>query len=161
MARFVVGVMGGGEGAPEHAVRDAYRLGELIAERGWVLLTGGRDVGVMDAASAGARSKGGLTVGVLPGRDTHRASLHLDIRIVTGLGAARNAVNVLSSDVVIACAGGAGTISEIALALKSGKKVILLNFDVGDLFAGYAGRQLYRASTPEEAVDLVRRMAGE
>jgi uncharacterized protein (TIGR00725 family) len=159
MPKTIVGVMGGGEGAPPHAVRDAYRLGELIAEQGWVLLNGGRDAGVMDASAAGAASKGGLTVGILPGRDTRGASKHVDIRIVTGLGDARNVINALSGDVVVACAGGAGTISEVALALKNGRTVILLNFDVGGLFAGYGDRLLH-ASTPEEAIELARRVVG-
>ncbi len=161
MSRFVVGVMGGGEGAPEHAVRDAYRLGELIAAQGWVLLNGGRNTGVMDASAAGARSRGGLVVGILPDRDTRRASEHLDICIVTGMGDARNVVNVLSSDVVIACAGGEGTISEIALALKNGRTVIVLNFEVGSLFADAQRRGLLlNASTPEEAIELVQRRRG-
>jgi uncharacterized protein (TIGR00725 family) len=155
MPKIIIGVMGGGDGASERAVRDAYRLGELIAEQGWALLSGGRNVGVMDASAAGARSKGGLTIGILPGKDTSRASAHLDICILTGLGDARNVVNVLSSDVLIACAGRGGTISEIALALKNGRPVIVLNFDVGDLFASY-GERLRRASTPEEAVEMAR-----
>ncbi len=157
MRKIIIGVMGGGDGASEQAVRDAYRLGELIAEQGWALLSGGRNVGVMDASAAGARSRGGLTIGILPGKDTRRASAHLDICILTGMGDARNVVNVLSSDVVIACAGRGGTISEIALALKNGRPVIVLNFDVGDLFAGY-GEHLRCASTPEEAVEMARQV---
>ncbi len=161
MHRVIVGVMGGGEGASAQAVRDAHRLGELIAEAGWVLLNGGRDAGVMDASAAGARSRGGLVVGVLPGRDKGRASAHLDICIVTGLGDARNVVNALSSDVVIACAGGEGTISEVALALKNGKTVIALNFDPGGLFErARAQGRLLSASTPEEAVEMARRAIG-
>ncbi len=159
MRRIVIGVMGGGESAPAHAVRDAYRLGELIAENGWVLLNGGRDAGVMAASAAGARSRGGLTVGILPGGDTRHASKHLDICVVTGLGSARNVINVLSSDVVIACAGAEGTISEVALALKHGKPVIALNFDLGGLFEAARRRgQLLRASTPEEAIRLAQQV---
>lgn len=157
MARTIIGVMGGGDSAPESAVKLAYRLGELIAEQGWALLNGGRDAGVMDASAAGARSRGGLTIGVLPRDDTKNASEHLDVRIVTGLGSARNVVNVLSSDVVIACAGGAGTVSEIALALKHGRPVILLDFDVGGLFEAYRERGLLlSAPTPERAVELAQ-----
>lgn len=157
--KIVIGVMGGGEGAPAHAVREAYRLGELIAEQGWVLLNGGRNVGVMDASAAGARSKGGLVVGILPDADAHQASPHVDVCILTGMGSARNVINVLSSDVVIACAGEEGTISEVALALKHGKTVIALNFDLGGPFtrARAAGR-LLSASTPEEAVELARQV---
>ncbi len=157
--KIVVGVMGGGEGAPPHAIREAYQLGELIAEQGWVLLNGGRRVGVMDASAAGARSKGGLVVGILPDADTHQASPHVDICILTGMGSARNVINVLSSDVVIACAGEEGTISEVALALKHGKTVIALNFDLSGLFAqARAAGRLLNASTPQEAVQIARRV---
>ena len=157
--KVVIGVMGGGEGAPPQALRDAYRLGELIAEQGWVLLNGGRNVGVMDASAAGAQSKGGWVVGILPDADTRHASPHVDICILTGMGSARNVINVLSSDVVIACAGEEGTVSEVALALKHGKAVIALNFDLGNLFAkARATGQLLSASTPEEAIELVRQV---
>ena len=108
MSRVIIGVMGGGENAPEQAIQDALRLGELIAMQGWVLLNGGRNVGVMEASAKGARNYGGLTVGILPGRSGQDASEYLDIRIVTGMGDARNAINVLSSDAVVACAGGPG-----------------------------------------------------
>jgi hypothetical protein len=149
--------MGGGDYASEQAIRNAYRLGELIAEQGWVLLNGGRNVGVMAASAAGARSKGGLTIGVLPDSSTRFAAPDLDIAIVTGMGDARNMINVLSSDVIISCAGGPGTLSEIALALKNGRTVILVNFDIGPVFMEYAGERLLRAVTPEEAIDLARR----
>lgn len=162
MARTVIGVMGGGEGAPDHAVRDAYRLGELVALEGWVLLNGGRNAGVMAASAAGARSQGGLVIGILPDKSTHGASEHLDVAIVTGMGNARNVINVLSSDVVISCSGGAGTISEVALALKSGKPVITLNFDTGNLFvSARPWAQLYDAVTPEDAVEIARRILNQ
>ncbi len=156
MGWVVIGVMGGGEGATERAVSDAYRLGELIAREGWALLTGGREAGVMGAATAGARLQGGLTIGILPDRDAQRASGLLDICIVTGMGDARNVINVLSSQVVIACGGGAGTISEIALAIKAGRPVILLNFDCGGLFDSYP--RVLHASSPEEAIEAARQL---
>ncbi len=156
MARTVVGVMGGGDYASEQSIRNAYRLGELIAEEGWALLNGGRNVGVMAASAAGARSKGGLTIGVLPDSSTRFASPEIDIAIVTGMGDARNVINVLSSDVIISCAGGPGTLSEIALGLKNGRTVILVNFDIGPVFMEYAGERLLRAATPEEAIELAR-----
>ena len=91
----------------------------------WMLLPGARD--------------GGLTVGILPGADTEQASRYIDVAIVTNMGGARNVINVLSSDIVVAMPGKAGTISEIALALKYKKPVILLNFDVRALFQACAG----------------------
>lgn len=125
MLQPIVGVMGGAQTTPI-AAQLAYDLGQHIAQAGWILLTGGRAVGVMDAASQGAKAAGGLTIGILPGTDYGGVSAAVDIAIVTGMGDARNVINVLSSQVIIACGGGAGTLSEIALALKAGKPVILL-----------------------------------
>jgi uncharacterized protein (TIGR00725 family) len=81
----------------------------------------------MDAASRGAKQAGGLTIGILPSAEPADAAATIDIAIATGMGNARNVINVLSSRVVIACGMGSGTASEIALALKVGKPVILLN----------------------------------
>jgi uncharacterized protein (TIGR00725 family) len=127
MKKTIIGIMGSGESATSTDLENAYQLGQLIAEAGWILLTGGRNVGVMDAANKGAKSANGLTIGILPGNDTRGLSESVDIAIVTDMGNARNNINILSSDVIIACGMGAGTASEIALALKAHKQVILLN----------------------------------
>jgi len=119
--------MGVGEKATSNDLENAYKLGRMIAQQGWVLLTGGRKAEVMDAASQGAKSVDGLTIGILPGKDDKGISEAVDIAIFTDMGNARNNINVLSSDVIVACGMGAGTASEIALALKSDKKVILLS----------------------------------
>ena len=151
--RPVVGVMGGGQVGPDVQAM-AQRLGRLIAERGWVLLNGGRDAGVMAASARGAREAGGTVIGVLPGSDAGDASQDLDYAIVTGMGDARNVINVLSSDVVIACAGALGTLSEIVLALKQDKRVILLDREVSPELDAYRRRgQLTTAGNPEEAVE--------
>ena len=121
--------MGLGEKATSNDLENAYKLGQIIAQQGWILLTGGRKAGVMDAASRGAKSVNGLTIGILPGKDSQGISEAIDIAIFTDMGNARNNINVLSSDVIIACGMGAGTASEIALAIKSNKKVILLSED--------------------------------
>lgn len=121
--------MGVGEKATPNEIENAYELGKMIAQQGWVLLTGGRKAGVMDAASRGAKSVNGLTIGILPGKEEAGISEAIDIAIFTDMGNARNNINVLSSDIIIACGMGAGTASEIALAFKSNKKVILLNQD--------------------------------
>jgi uncharacterized protein (TIGR00725 family) len=120
--------MGAGEKASRRDVKLAEDLGELAARAGWIVLTGGRNTGVMAAALRGAKKVvGSLTVGVVPGRDAEGASPRADVVVATGLGEARNAVNVLSSDVVVACGrGGAGTASEAALALKAGRPLVLL-----------------------------------
>ncbi|MBN3947890.1 MAG: TIGR00725 family protein [Nostoc sp. NMS7] len=127
MRKIIIGVMGRGENATANDLQNAYALGELIAKQGWALLTGGRNIGVMDAASKGAKSADGLTIGILPGDNQAGISSWVDIAIFTDMGNARNNINVLTSDVVIACGIGAGTVSEIALALKANKQVILLN----------------------------------
>lgn len=156
--KTVVGVMGGGAAATPEDCQMAYNLGKLIAGEGWVLLNGGRPAGVMEASARGASEKGGLTVGILPGTGGDQASPYIDIAIVTGMGDARNNINVLSSDIIVALPGGAGTISEIALALKNGKRVILLQFDTGTLFNKYRDlKQLIIAGTPEEAVLIIKK----
>ena len=101
----------------------AAEVGRLIAERGAVLVCGGRG-GAMEAACRGAKEVGGLTVGILPGPDRSEANPFVDVVLPTGLGEARNALVVAAADVVIAIGGGYGTLSEIALALKVGKRVI-------------------------------------
>lgn len=156
--RTIIGVMGGAV-ATEEALANAYELGSLIAENGWVLLNGGRDAGVMAASARGAREAGGMAVGILPGESTAGATPHLDIAIPTGLGDARNAVNVLASQVIVALPGGAGTISEVALALKSERPVIALDFPLGAPFATYYARGLLiDVATPAEAITVIRRL---
>jgi uncharacterized protein (TIGR00725 family) len=129
MKKIIIGIMGPGQGAREIDRQMAYELGRSIAVEGWVLLTGGRNVGVMEAANQGAKQEQGLTVGILPTADGQGVSEAVDIAIFTDMGNARNNINVLSSDGVIACGMGSGTASEVALALKSNKPVVLLNCD--------------------------------
>jgi uncharacterized protein (TIGR00725 family) len=153
MRRPVIGVMGGSK-ATAHVTDMATRLGSLVAGKGWTLLNGGRNCGVMAASARGARQAGGTVVGILPDMTTARASPDLDVAVVTGMHDGRNLINVLSSDVVIACPGKLGTWSEIVLALKHDKRVILLGYDdVGPELHKYRRRgQLTLAETPEDAV---------
>jgi hypothetical protein len=123
--------MGGAQFVTNDEEKYAYKIGKMIALQGWVLLNGGRSSGVMEATAKGARENGGITIGVLPSDNASSASKYIDIPIVTGLGLARNVINILSSDIVVALPGMAGTISEVALALNHGKKVILFRFEVG------------------------------
>jgi len=155
----VIGVMGAGDGARPADVETAFHLGKAVAERGWILLSGGRNVGVMDAVNKGAKSAGGLTIGIVPEANTDSLSDAVDVGIVSGMGSARNTINVLTSDVVIACGhGGAGTASEIALALKSRKPVVLLNErDVSIMFfKAVGGALVHHAESVAEAIVLVR-----
>lgn len=126
MAKTIIGVMGPGKSAASDVIEQTTKLGQLIAQAGWVLLTGGRNVGVMEAASKGAKQAGGITVGILPTEYESGTSKFVDIPIYTGMGSARNNINILSSDVVVACGSGAGTTSEVMLALKAQKPLILL-----------------------------------
>jgi uncharacterized protein (TIGR00725 family) len=98
-------------------------VGRLLAERGAVLVCGGLG-GTMEAACRGAKQAGGTTVGLLPGESRSDANRFVDVAIPTGLGEARNALVVRASDVVVAVGGGYGTLSEIALALRAGKRVV-------------------------------------
>lgn len=157
MKKIIIGVMGPGETATSLDIENAYQLGQLIAQNGWILLTGGRNLGVMEAASQGAKSADGLTLGILPGASSSGMSEAVDIAIFTNLGNARNIINVLSSDVIIACGMGAGTASEIALAIKQHKTVILLNRNPESqaFFQSLSPDGIYRAETPQEAIQTV------
>ncbi|MBN1297638.1 TIGR00725 family protein [bacterium] len=137
----------GAASADEGVLALAYRTGWLLGSRGVTVITGGKQ-GVMEAASRGAKEAGGLTVGILPGRDDRDANAYLDIAIPTGLGDARNAVIACAADTVIAIAGGYGTLSEIGLALKMGKTVI--GIATWDLSKG-----IIAVTSPEEAVSKV------
>ncbi len=97
----------------------AYRVGQLLARDGAVVLCGG-GAGVMAAVAAGTRSNGGLVLGILPGTDRDGASADLSAAVLTDLGEARNAVIVASADAVIVIGGSWGTLSELALAKRRG-----------------------------------------
>ncbi len=113
-----------GESNPQTSLSDvAFAVGRGIAERGAILLCGGL-TGVMEHAARGARSAGGLTVGLLPGDDPAEANPHIEVAIATGLGHARNAVIALAADGIIVMGGGLGTLSEAALALRNGRPAI-------------------------------------
>jgi len=158
--RFVVGVMGPAK-APKKDLDNARVLGEFIARRGWVVLTGGRDVGVMDAACEGAKRVGGsLTIGVLP-TAKDKVSRYVDVSIITEMGSGRNNINVLSSQVVVVCGlTGSGTVSEVALAVKAGKPVILVAASPADVafFRKLDKRLVKAADSPEEAIELIMKL---
>jgi hypothetical protein len=116
----IIGVIGTASSNDASIIELAFKVGCEIARRGAVLLCGGLG-GVMEAACRGAKKEGGITIGILPGYSASEANPFVDHRIVTGLGEARNLIIVLSSSALVACGGGAGTLSEIAFALKHGK----------------------------------------
>lgn len=163
MSKFIVGVIGAGR-ASARDVEHARQLGELIAREGWVVLSGGRRAGVMQAVNEGAkRVAGSLTIGILPtdGGAEGSVSKDVDVAVFTGMGNARNNINVLSSHVVVACgASGAGTVSEIALALKAPvpRRVILLTDDEAAIafFKKLGGEMVSVAATPVEVIEIIR-----
>lgn len=152
--------MGAGDSATENDKKLAYEMGKLIAEKGWVLLSGGRNKGVMDEVNKGAKENNGLTIGIIPGNDNSNTSQFVDIPVITGMGSARNAINALSSDVVIAIGMGAGTASEIALALKTKKQVIILNDDEESkvFFKKLGGELVKIVNNPQEAIENVHKI---
>jgi len=137
----------------------AEEAGAAIAEAGAGVVCGGLG-GVMEAACRGARSRGGLTLGLLPGTDREAANGWVVVAVPTGLGEARNALVVRAADAVVAIGGGWGTLSEIALALKTGVPVV----GVGTWEATIGGAEpepgVVRVAGAREAVAEALRLAG-
>ncbi len=118
----VIGVIGASR--PTERERGIAReAGRLIARAGAVLVCGGLG-GVMEEACRGAVEEGGLTVGILPGDSRRDANPHVRVAVATGMGEARNIIIVKTADCCIAVGGGYGTLSEIALALRTGTPVV-------------------------------------
>jgi uncharacterized protein (TIGR00725 family) len=120
--RAWIAVVGPGSASDEELFA-AEEAGAAIAEAGCGLVCGGLG-GVMEAACRGARSRGGMTLGLLPGLDREDANGWVVVTVPTGLGEARNALVVRAADAVVAIGGGWGTLSEIALAMKTGVPVV-------------------------------------
>jgi len=146
-----VAVVGPGESASADDVAAAREVGRLLAEAGAIVLTGGLG-GVMAAATEGADAAGGTTVALLPGTD--RSVSSATVVIPTGLGELRNGLLVRAADAVIAVGGSWGTLSEIALAMRTDVPIVCLGgWDVRD--AEGEKLKLRRANTPADAVASV------
>lgn len=141
--RLRIGVIGSSN-ARGATLEAAAEVGSRIADAGAALVCGGLG-GVMEAAARGARDRGGLTVGILPGERASDANAYIELPITTGLGEARNVLVVRTSQAVIGIAGGWGTLSEAAFCLKLDVPLILLGSELPDL-------PVPRARTAEEAV---------
>ena len=149
-------VVGSSEATAEQA-EVAREVGRLLAERGAVVVCGGRG-GVMDAAARGASEGGGMSVGLLPGPTREGASPWLGLALPTGLGEARNALVVRAAHAVVAVGGEFGTLSEIALALQAGTPVVGL--DTWELARrGASVDAVVRAGSPAEAVERALELA--
>lgn len=133
---------------------NAYRIGELLAEKNVTVICGG-GAGVMAAVAAGARNKDGLVIGVRPGDTRDGASTDLSAVLVTNMGEARNAVIVWSADAVIVVGGSWGTLSELALAKRRGgvPVVSIGGWRIVDQH-GDPVDELDHAKTPDEAVRM-------
>lgn len=152
----VIAVIGGAEPSPSEAVL-AEEVGRHLAIKGAILVCGGLG-GVMKAACQGARSEGGLTIGILPGDSRRAANPYVQIPIVTGIGYARNIVVVKSAQAVIAIGGSYGTLSEISHALQGGIPVIGLN--TWSLSRnGQQDNSIILVQNPIEAVDKALNLA--
>jgi uncharacterized protein (TIGR00725 family) len=148
--RPVLTVIGAGD-APAAVCALAREVGREIAARGAVLVNGGRG-GVMRAAAQGASECGGTAIGIIPSYERSAANEFVEFVIATGMGEARNAIIVASSDAVIALAGEGGTLAEIGFAKKFGRPIVALNSwpEIGGIT---------RASTAAEAVEKALALA--
>ena len=169
-ARRPLAAVVGGQSASPETLALAKALGQALIEQGLRVATGGLG-GVMSAASQGAREapgwREGDVIGVLPGLDASTANPYVDVAVPTGLNYARNTVLVAMGDVVIAIGGGAGTLSEIALAWQHNKPVIALlgTEGWGSRLAGApldARRTdvIHGAESPHAAAILARSLVG-
>ncbi|HEX2069501.1 MAG TPA: TIGR00725 family protein [Actinomycetota bacterium] len=153
-----VGVVGP-DPAPEDVAAQAEEVGRLLAKAGAVVVCGGLG-GVMEAASRGAATEGGTSIGLLPGTSRGGANPYLTFSIPTGMGEMRNVLIVRASDAVIALAGEFGTLSEIAFALKTGVPVVgLETWELAK--AGKPVEPFLLAGSPEEAVREALRLGDE
>jgi len=149
----IIGVMGSAV-CTDAEGKLAERVGEVIAQRGGIVLCGGGS-GIMKAVCMGAKRGGGITIGIMPGSDRYESPPNefVDIPIFTGMSDGRNSINAKTSEVVIAIAGSYGTLSEIGLALKNGKKVVAL--ESWELYRrGKSPENYFPVQSAEEAVEL-------
>ena len=153
--QVIISVIGNGNNAPKFATDLAYEVGKELAKRGAGVACGGLN-GVMEAVCRGAKSEGGVTIGILPGNDPDEANDFVDFAIPTGMGHARNSIVVKSGKAVIAIAGAFGTLSEIGHALSDGNTVIgLHSWPLSDIKDGC----MITADNPRDAVELALRAA--
>ena len=155
-SQLYISFIGGGRAtAAQYAL--AGEVGRLVAELGAVLVCGGLG-GTMEAAARGAKEAGGATLGILPGHDRSQGNPYLDYVVTTGLGHARNVAVVSSGDAVVAEGGEFGTLSEIGLARKIGRPVVILQGWRLQRDEGTEG--IWYASTVKEARAIVKDVLG-
>jgi uncharacterized protein (TIGR00725 family) len=132
----------------------AHEIGVALASHGATVICGGYG-GVMAAVAAGARSAGGLVVGILSGPDREGAGPDLSVVLPTGMGQARNMLIVNAADAVIIVGGSWGTLSELAMAARTGRVPVI---QLGGWHILDQGEQripaVLQATTPAEAIKL-------
>lgn len=157
-ARYIA-VVGPGDEATRAEADTARQVGRLLADRGAILVCGGLG-GVMAAACEGAFERGGLTIGLLPGTDRAAGNRYLTVAVPTGIGELRNGLVVRTCDAMIAVGGSWGTLSEIALALRTGKPAVAISgWRVEDSVHGRPVKLPASAVSAEDAVDQALRLA--
>ncbi|MFA6514545.1 MAG: TIGR00725 family protein [Patescibacteria group bacterium] len=148
--------------ASEEMIIVAQEVGRLLAQADVVVVTGGKD-GIMEAAAQGAKLAGGLTVGVIKGRDRFLSNKYTDIEILSGMIAdgLDELTLVLMCDALIVIGGGAGTLQEIAIAYRNNKPIISIDYLGGwgeKLAEKYLDERkkifIKSAKNPVEAVNL-------
>lgn len=130
----------------------AHRVGGIVAKVGAVLVCGGLG-GVMEAASRGAKEAGGLTIGILPGKDKADANPHIDIALPSSIGYARNAMVACSADIIVALPGSDGTSSEISYGIVYKRPII----DLG----GWDREGMIKVKDVQEAEEKIRELISE
>ena len=123
---MIISVIGSSNPPNEELIELGEEVGKELARRGATVVCGGLS-GVMEAVCRGAKSEGGSTIGILPGRVPTDANQYVDIPIVTTMGYSRNVIVVHTGAAAIAVGGAFGTLCEIAYALDAGIPVIGLN----------------------------------
>lgn len=156
-----VGVIGsGGDGSAGGVESFAVDLGEALVDRGFRIVCGGLG-GVMEAVCRGAnrseRYREGMTVGIVPSSRAETANAYVDVVIPTGMGHLRNAL-VAQSRAVVAIGGGAGTLSEMALAWVHGRPIVAADIDGSGWSAELAGRALDHRRQGDEWLSTVHRV---
>jgi uncharacterized protein (TIGR00725 family) len=154
VARLHVAVIGPGTASTDE-VAAAEQVGEALARAGAVVVCGGLG-GVMAAAARGAARAGGISIGLLPGTDRSAAAPDLTVAVATGLGELRNALIVRDANAVVAVGASWGTLSEVALAVRTGVPVVA----IGGWDVGLDDGAVHRASDATDAVATALRLTG-
>lgn len=111
----IVTIFGGSRCRPGDAEYEQARIaGQLLAEAGYTLCTGGY-LGVMEAASRGARERGGRVLGIVMNQFRAEPNRYLTDKVATAHFYERLQQLITRSVGFIALRGGMGTVTEVSL----------------------------------------------